>query len=111
MAELITSSCAQPRYKDLTVPILAMHGGADKITSMPAVRRPALPDVSLPFIPPPSPPCTQARRLVNEASSTDKVFHVWEGAYHELFNEPEAGQVLDKLCTWLGDHAATGSKL
>lgn len=53
----------------------------------------------------------QARRLVNEASSTDKVFHVWDGAYHELFNEPEAGQVLDKLCTWLADHAATGSKL
>lgn len=36
-------SHAQPQYKDLTVPILAMHGGADKITSMPAVRVASLP--------------------------------------------------------------------
>jgi alpha-beta hydrolase superfamily lysophospholipase len=54
---------------------------------------------------------TQARRLVNEASSTDKTFQLWDGAYHELFNEPESGQVLDKLCAWIADHAAKGSKL
>jgi hypothetical protein len=53
----------------------------------------------------------QARRLVNEASSTDKTFQLWDGAYHELFNEPESSQVLDKLCAWIADHAAKGSKL
>ena len=29
---------AQPRYKDLTLPLLVNHGSSDRITSMPAVR-------------------------------------------------------------------------
>jgi len=99
----------QPQYKDIAVPLLAMHGTADKVTSLPAVRAvttaAARRHTCMTFS------IAQVKRLVEAASSADKTFVPWEGAYHELFNEPEAGAVMDKLISWLSDHAAAASKL
>jgi alpha-beta hydrolase superfamily lysophospholipase len=78
----------QPRYKEISVPLLAMHGTADKITSLPAVRR-----------------------LVEAAASTDKTLVPIEGAYHELFNEPEQGAVLERLTAWVLERAQAPAKL
>ncbi len=78
----------QPRYKEIAVPLLAMHGTADKITSLPAVRR-----------------------LVEAAASTDKTLVPIEGAYHELFNEPEQGAVLERLTAWVLERAQAPAKL
>ncbi len=78
----------QSRYGAIGVPLLAMHGTGDKVTSMPAVRR-----------------------LVDAAGSTDKAFVPFEGAFHELFNEPEQGVVMDKLTAWLLERANKTAKL
>jgi len=78
-----------PRYPEFKLPLLAMHGTADKITSLAAVRR-----------------------LVEGAQSRDKALVTWPGAFHELLHEPEKQEVLDKLTAWMLERAAqNGSKL
>ena len=77
-----------PRYKEISLPLLAMHGGADKITSLAAVKR-----------------------LVEAASSRDKAFVEWPGAFHELLHEPEKAEVLDKLTAWMLERAGAAAKL
>jgi acylglycerol lipase len=42
-----------------------------------------------------------ARLLYEKAASKDKTIKVYEGLYHELFNEPERARVLKDLETWL----------
>jgi acylglycerol lipase len=78
----------QPRYAEFTLPLLAMHGTCDKITSLPAVRR-----------------------LVAAAASKDKALVEWPGAFHELMHEPEKQQVLDKLTSWILERAGAPAKL
>ena len=46
-----------------------------------------------------------AQTLYDEASSKDKTIRIYEGLYHELFNEPERGRVLKDVETWLSTHA------
>jgi len=76
------------RYGELSLPLLAMHGTADAVTSLPAVRL-----------------------LVAGAASADKQLVPWEGAFHELVNEPEQGAVLDLLLAWLLERAKRAAKL
>lgn len=64
----------------ITLPILILQGSADKLVD---------PD--------------GARMLYATVSSTDKTIHVYEGCYHEVFNEPERDQVLSDVETWLED--------
>jgi acylglycerol lipase len=45
-----------------------------------------------------------AQMLYDRASSKDKVLKVYEGLYHEVFNEPERAQVLKDVETWLAAH-------
>jgi len=42
--------------------------------------------------------------LYDRASSKDKTIKVYEGLYHEVFNEPERAQVLKDVETWLEAH-------
>lgn len=52
-----------------------------------------------------------AARWVDEhAGSADHTLHVYEGLYHEVFNEPERELVLDDVAAWLNDHAAVAVK-
>ena len=39
------------------------------------------------------------------AGSADKTLKIYDGLYHEIFNEPEQATVLDDLVAWLGDRA------
>ena len=67
----------------LTLPVLVMHGGSDKLV-------------------PPS-----ASKLVAERiGSTDKRLTMYDGLYHEIFNElvPERDQVLGDVVAWLDAH-------
>ena len=65
----------------LRVPTLIMHGGADVITT---------PDSS---------------RLIHEhLGSTDKQLVIYDGLYHEIFNEPERGEVIASVIAWLNAH-------
>ncbi|MBS3967095.1 MAG: lysophospholipase [Truepera sp.] len=62
----------------LTLPLLILHGGDDQI---------AAPEGS--------------RRLHALAGASDKTLRIYEGCYHEIFNEPERQRVLGDVTAWL----------
>ena len=45
-----------------------------------------------------------AKKLHQQAGSTDKTLMLYEGLYHEVFNEPEHEQVLGDVAAWLDAH-------
>jgi len=65
----------------IELPLLLMHGEADKLTS---------------------PSGSQA--LYERVRSTDKTLRLYPGLYHEIFNEPERDQVLGEMSAWLEAH-------
>ena len=68
----------QARCGEIHLPMLILHGGADRMTD------PA------------------GSKLLDEGvKSTDKTLHVYPGLYHEIFNEPERDSVIDDLLGWL----------
>lgn len=69
----------------ITLPILIVQGGADKLVE---------PD--------------GARLLYNAVSSADKKLIVYDGLYHEVFNEPEHDRVLADVEAWLEGHLPGG---
>lgn len=68
----------------IRLPILILQGGADKLVD------PAGP-----------------RRLHHLVGSTDKTLKVYEGLYHEVYNEPEHEQVLRDFESWLDKRLPT----
>ncbi|MBP8292657.1 MAG: alpha/beta hydrolase, partial [Caldilineaceae bacterium] len=47
-----------------------------------------------------------AQLLYDKAGSEDKTIKIYEGLYHEVFNEPERDQVLADVAIWLDAHTA-----
>jgi alpha-beta hydrolase superfamily lysophospholipase len=48
-----------------------------------------------------------ARWVDSHTGSPDHTLRIYEGLYHEVFNEPERDEVLDDLAGWLDAHATT----
>ena len=71
---------AKDRLDALSFPFLVFHGTADKLAS------PAW-----------------SKKLYERAASDDKTIHLYDGLYHETFNEPEQDEVLSDLRAWLRD--------
>jgi alpha-beta hydrolase superfamily lysophospholipase len=73
------------RAAELTLPFLLMHGYADRLAD---------PETS--------------RAFHRAVGSDDKVLVLWDGLFHELFNEPAEDRELplERLTDWLGDHAS-----
>ena len=69
---------AQGRLHELETPFLVVHGTADPLAT------PAW-----------------SRRLYERAAATDKTLRLYDGLYHETFNEPEQDTVLTDLKDWL----------
>ncbi|MGC9363343.1 MAG: lysophospholipase [Fidelibacterota bacterium] len=67
--------------ESLTLPILIMHGSADKITN---------PEGS--------------RELYEGVHSTDKTLKFYDGFYHEIHNDPEKERVFSDIFHWLELH-------
>jgi alpha-beta hydrolase superfamily lysophospholipase len=67
----------------LRTPLLVLHGGEDRLC-----------------------PPAGSRLVHANAGSADKTVKVYDGLYHEVFNEPERDRVLDDLVAWLGERAA-----
>jgi acylglycerol lipase len=67
----------------LRVPLLLLHGGEDRLC-----------------------PPEGSRRVHANAGSADKTLKIYDGLYHEIFNEPEREQVLDDLVAWLAVRSA-----
>jgi len=65
----------------ITLPIMIVQGSADRLVN------PA-----------------GARRLYDGVSSVDKQIKIYEGLYHEVFNEPEHDKVLQDVEIWLEAH-------
>jgi len=47
-----------------------------------------------------------AQTLYEKAGSKDKAIRIYEGLYHEVFNEPERARVLKDVETWLAAHVS-----
>ena len=76
---------AQAHLSELTLPFFVFHGTADELTSP-----------------------SWSRRLHEEAAATDKTLELYDGLYHETFNEPEKQQVLDDIRRWLSTRLDDG---
>lgn len=66
---------------NFTDPVLIMHGGDDKIVNP-----------------------QEAQFFYDHISSKDKEIKVFDGLYHEIFNEPERDDVIGYAIAWLYDH-------
>jgi alpha-beta hydrolase superfamily lysophospholipase len=67
--------------EQITAPLIILHGEDDKLANPKA-----------------------SELLYDRASSIDKTLKIYEGLYHEVFNEPEREQVLGDVATWLEAH-------
>jgi acylglycerol lipase len=72
------------RASSISLPILIMHGTADRI---------ALPAGS--------------ELLHERVSSRDNTLRMLDGLYHEILNEPEQDQVIAEIADWLDAHASS----
>jgi alpha-beta hydrolase superfamily lysophospholipase len=81
-AEMIAASRrVAAGVRAVTLPALVMHGAADRL----------------------APP--EGSRLVAERlGSNDKTLTLYDGLFHEIFNEPERDAVLADVVTWLDKH-------
>jgi alpha-beta hydrolase superfamily lysophospholipase len=50
-----------------------------------------------------------AQWVDSHVGSSDHALHVYEGLYHEVFNEPERDAVLDDVARWLDAHATVAA--
>lgn len=69
---------AQAAATGVTIPLLALHGTADKTAD---------PQGTTDF--------------VAAATSTDKTLKLYDGLYHELLNEMERDSVIETVCDWM----------
>jgi acylglycerol lipase len=84
VAELTAAVEKYPaRVPDLTLPILIVHGTADRLV-----------------------PIAGSEMVHERAGSSDKAFTRYDGLYHEVLNEPERRQVLDEIADWLDARVA-----
>jgi acylglycerol lipase len=83
LGEMLRSMDAMPeRVGELRTPLLLLHGGADRLC-----------------------PPEGSRMVYAGAASSDKTLKVYDGLYHEVFNEPERELVMDDLVAWLAERA------
>ena len=81
-AELIAAmERASAEANRITLPILILQGGADRLVDP-----------------------SGANALYEKVSSTDKKVIVYDGFFHEVFNEPERDRVLTDVERWLEEH-------
>lgn len=81
-AEVLLAVSAMPqRLASLRLPLLVLHGSADRL------------------IPPAASEVVRAN-----AGSPDLTVKIYDGLYHELHNEPEQQEVLDGIVAWLDAH-------
>lgn len=79
MVEMLDSGLwALEHANEFSLPLLLMHGGADRITSAKA-----------------------SKEFAAKAPSDKVTLKIWDGCYHELHNEPEKADVLQTIIDWM----------
>ncbi len=71
------------RLPALTLPVLLQHGSNDRLADV-----------------------AGSRMIAEKAGSKDLTIEVYDGLYHEIFNEPEQVEVLGDLIAWLSPRIA-----
>jgi alpha-beta hydrolase superfamily lysophospholipase len=69
---------ALPRIPEIRIPLLCLHGGEDKLVSPEA-----------------------GRYVYEHAGSSDKTLHIFDGLYHEVFNEIGKEDIYKLVADWL----------
>ncbi|HET9143927.1 lysophospholipase [Actinophytocola sp.] len=78
---LAAAEAVKSKLATVTMPLLLLHGSADRLTA------------------------PSGTRLVAErAGSTDVTLKLYDGWYHELHNEPDKDSVFDEIVVWLKEH-------
>ena len=81
-AELLkTMENLQSKISELSLPLLILHGMADRISDP-----------------------SSSRILFDGTGSKDKTLKLYEGFYHEIFNDPGCQQVFSDMDDWLKLH-------
>ncbi len=81
MAEMLKAMIRVNQEMDkISLPLLLIHGSEDRLASP-----------------------IGSKNLFQRAGSEDKTLKVYDGLYHEVFNEPERGQVLGDVADWLDE--------
>jgi alpha-beta hydrolase superfamily lysophospholipase len=80
-AVMLVSQRAYAAAASVTIPVHMIHGGDDPIAD-----------------------ASGSQEMLDVLASTDKTLNVYEGLYHEVFNEPERDQVIDDVIAWLDAH-------
>jgi acylglycerol lipase len=81
-----TMSLIATKAGEITLPLLIVQGGADKLVD---------------------PQGTQ--EFFGKVQSADKTIAVYDGLYHEVFNEPEKNEVLQVVKNWIDAHLPDGT--
>jgi len=68
----------QRRMEQVKVPLLILHGGADKATNLEG-----------------------SRELYARAGSTDKTLKIYDGVFHDLMHEPEHDRIIQDVTEWI----------
>jgi acylglycerol lipase len=66
------------KFGSFDYPVLIMHGGDDKITNIEG-----------------------SKQLYTQSQSPDKTLKIWDGAYHEIFNETNRQEVIKTMTNWI----------
>ncbi|QNO26046.1 lysophospholipase [Sphingopyxis sp. OPL5] len=74
-------AAAQAGAPKITLPILLQHGEKDSLASV-----------------------AGSQYLFDHVGSADKILKIYPGLFHEVYNEPEQGAVLDDLVGWFDAH-------
>lgn len=77
---------ARRRLGEVRVPLLILHGTADRAAAVEG-----------------------SRALYEQAESKDKQLRLYDGLYHEVLNEPEREQVLGDMAEWIEERAGCSS--
>jgi len=67
------------------LPLLLIHGEADRLTDPSATRA-----------------------FFEGAGSVDKTLKIWPGLFHEVHNEPEKAEVISSIISWIEERIRTG---
>ncbi|MFC1956995.1 serine aminopeptidase domain-containing protein [Chloroflexota bacterium] len=85
-AELLKSSKKlQAQMSTIKLPVLIMHGTADRLADV-----------------------VGSETLYERVGSKEKTLKLYDGAYHDIFNELNSKQVFSDLDKWLYTHRNSG---
>ena len=78
VVELLDAMNDFPQVRTIAPATLVLHGTADKLV-----------------------PLEANKPIYQSFGSPDRTLRIYEGLYHEVFNEPERAQVMQDLVSWL----------